>query len=520
MRKTNTQVQGQTTSSKAKTAGIFIGGFASGGLLGAVGMHLYHKKKALDEMEKVITNNDVPLNDSDDIEQKNSDFCEVPEEPKHQEPIEPGQTVQESEHVPEEVPEEYQEPTHGYVQETEESEVQEEIKEESDIYEISECIDGEKNYEETSKSGDESDIEVSEQTNMQTENKNQIIQKMVMIMNGSETYPGLNNPENIYGVIANSMRLLMDHPSEMSIGDRASIQKIFDNEEDADAWSILLYLYDFYNDNYIELDTVKYILEEYDHIRTSIKNYPVEEFTNSMIRFALDVFQYMHRENAYSIAFPIEDMIILIEFVLNTDAITTSDYERIIDDIETLASMIYNNKEQITDVIRCRFYNIIELSGIRYTDKYYDDMYPLLMGQSASLPLFINDYNTIVKDKNVKEYAEKNSSDSVQLLRRFNVNMALIQSMIDDGKFGEAKETYRDLILPITKDTVIVKMYPEIQTIIRNIGDRITDIIIEEKKKTAQKSSIEEEEVKTNTGKTYPAKSKSKNRRRNNGRRK
>lgn len=543
MKKTNVQVESNT--SKVKTAGIFFGGVATGGIFGAIGMHLYHKKKALDEMEKAIISNDVPLNDSDDIEQKNSDFCEVPE-PEYQEPEKPS--VQEP---AEEVPEESQEP-----EPVQKQEVQEEIKDpakggEND--EISDCTIGEGSLEETSEIRNEPDIKVTEQETgpevqeVQSEKtttaqvvtvSSKIVQKVLEYMN--------DEAQNIYDVVAYAIMIIVDNPKTLSKDNKIELLSILrKGDADMESRELVSFVYQFYNEtvscSLIDSISVCTALYDANMMQKRTSSFPEHKLIEVMMKYAFDAAELF--VDTVTTTNACENVISILNYVVDKDMMSLEEFRRIAEMLKKLSCFIYKQKAngKASRALMRHYKDLVEASGIKYTDVYYDDIYPVINDEDPSLQVLMTDCGEVINKRLVNDFATKNGASEIAIgcIQAFPETIENIEKMVSENKYGEAKETYRDMILPVLSDEVIVRQYPELQTIIRNIGDRINDMFIHslnerfkkervrrEKKQAAEEltdsedSSIEEEEVKTNTGKTYPAKSKSKNRRRNNGRRK
>lgn len=545
--KKNVQVQAASTntSNKVKTAGIFIGGFATGGIFGAIGMHLYQKKKALDEMEKAIISNDVPLNDFNDSVPEDSDFCEIPE-PEHQEPEKPS--VQEP---AEEVPEESQEP-----EPVQKQEVQEEIKDpakggEND--EISDCTIGEGSLEETSEIRNEPDIKVTEQetgpevqevqsektttAQVVTVSSNPIVQKVLEYMNDEEG--------NIYDVIAYTVMLIVDNPKTLSKDNKIELLSILrKGDADMESRELVSFVYQFYNEtvscSLIDSISVCTALYDANMMQKRTSSFPEHKLIEVMMKYAFDAAELF--VDTVTTTNACENVISILNYVVDKDMMSLEEFRRIAEMLKKLSCFIYKQKAngKASRALMRRYKDLVEASGIKYTDVYYDDIYPVINDEDPSLQVLMTDCGEVINKRLVNDFATKNGASEIAIgcIQAFPETIENIEKMVSENKYGEAKETYRDMILPVLSDEVIVRQYPELQTIIRNIGDRINDMFIHslnerfkkervrrEKKQAAEAldasedSSIEEEEVKTNTGKTYPAKSKNKNRRRN-GRRK
>lgn len=575
MKKVNVQAQTQVTTntSKAKTAGIFIGGFASGGLLGAVGMHLYHKKKALDEMEKVITNNDVPLNDSDDSEQKNSDFCEVPEGPKHQEPIEPIQTVQESEHVQEEVPEESEPVQTVHEPETEEPDLDQE--------EIEPLKGGERNEisdsKETSENGHEPNNEATEQETVPevqevqckksapaqvVTSANPVVQKVIDLLNGETTICDetgeQRKAQNIYDVIAYAIMLIADNPKIISRDEKIELLSILRKAgADMESRALVSFVYQFYNETISNPVFVCAALNDANMIQKRTVSFSEQNFVEIMSKYAIDAASIFIDTIVTDVAYDnviemLNYVIEMLNYVVDKGVVSLDTFRRIVEIIKKISCFLSKQKEngKVNLALMHHFRDIVEASGIKYTDIYYDDIYPVINDDKAPLQVLMTDCGEVINKRLVNDFATKNGASELTMscLKAFPETIENIENLVSENKYGEAKEVYRDMLLPVLSDDIICNQYPELGVIIRNIGDRINDMFIHslnerfkkervrhEKKQAAaealeaapveahekpeaeaaEDSSIEEEEVKTNTGKTYPAKSKNKNRRRN-----
>ena len=510
--------QAQATSSKTKTAGIFFGGFTAGGLVGVLGMHLYHKKRALDEMEEAINSSkNVPIDEESVSDPGDADFREVPEE-----------TVFTVFHEKEKKScEEEAEPVNNEDSETSEKE--------GDSDEVLESINGEDSCEESPEVGNENSDEVPEQeenpevpeakkeeaplvikpVEKPEESENPIIHEIQNL---------LNDKDNIHDAVAQTVIMIVNNHANLTRTDKCKIRRILKNGgADNDLQTMVSFVISYYNATINTTETLialERAIQLYDRITVS-----EEDYAKSVIKFAIGALKtnmsvaFIKRNNTRDLITIISD---ITDYCLK-DYLSEEDFTEIIKAVTEIGKVISEDERsgKPRGILKEKYIALIESSGIKYTDEYYDSIYPLINNEEkAPLSLLMSDGCEVVNSKKVDDLASNGgvSDLSVSCLKAFPESIQNIETLMNNGNYAGAKEAYRDLILPITNDKNIVKEFPELNTIIRNIGDRITDMVIAEKQKATEEASSIGKEDTTNTGKTYPAKSKSKNKNRNRSR--